>query len=176
MHGAQLPGTPGSERPVAAWPLGLRKSPQPRIGTVAPVTVPPVTVAPVTVAPGTGSASGGVLAGGTPEVADPTFQKVASPWRRRGRLGLTAVAAVAVVVLLVSEWVLIASSFRLAAHLDWAWFALAVALESSSLASFARMQCRLLRAGARRVRLLPVMATAYAGNALSATLPLVGPR
>jgi putative heme transporter len=42
------------------------------------------------------------------------------------------------------------------------------------LASFARMQCRLLRAGARRARLLPVMATTYAGNALSATLPLVG--
>ena len=38
------------------------------------------------------------------------------------RLGLTAVVAVAVVVLLVSERVLIASSFRLAEHLEWAWF------------------------------------------------------
>ena len=80
------------------------------------------------------------------------------------------------VVLLVSERDLIVSSFRVAAHLEWAWFVLAVALESLSLASFARMQCRLLRTGARRVRTLPVMATAYAGNALSATLPLVGPQ
>jgi uncharacterized membrane protein YbhN (UPF0104 family) len=144
--------------------------------TVAPVTVAPVTVAPVTVAPGTGSASGGVLAGRAPDVADAPLQKVSSPWRRRGRLGLTAVAAGAVVVLLVRERVLIVSSFRVAAHLEWAWFALAVALESLSLASFARMQCRLLRTGARTVGLLPVMATAYAGNALSATLPLVGPQ
>jgi putative heme transporter len=136
----------------------------------------PVLVAAVTVAPVTGSASGGVPGGSAPDVADLASQKVASPWRRRGRLGLTAVAAGAVVVLLVNERDLIASSFRVAAHLEWAWFVLAVALESLSLASFARMQCRLLRAGPRRVRLLPVMATAYAGNAVSATVPLVGPQ
>jgi putative heme transporter len=183
---AQFPATAGSERPAAAWRPGIPKSRRARVGTVVPVTVVPVTVVPVTVvpvtvvpvpvAPVTGSASGGVLAGGAPDVADPPCQKVASPWRRLGRLGLTAVAAGAVVVLLVRERDLIASSFRVAAHLEWAWFVLAVALESLSLASFARMQCRLLRAGARRVGLLPVMATAYAGNALSATLPLVGPQ
>ncbi len=176
MDDAQLTATAGSERPGAAWPPGLRQSPRARMGTVVPVTAAPVTAAPVTVAPGTGSASGGALAGGAPDVADQASQKVASPWRQRGRLGLTSVAAGAVVVLLVRERDLIASSFRVAAHLEWAWFVLAVALESLSLASFARMQCRLLRAGARRVRLLPVMATAYAGNALSATLPLVGPQ
>ena len=65
VHGAQLPGTPGSERPVAAWPLGLRKSPQPRMGTVAPVTVAPVT----------GGSSGGVLAGGAPDVRRPDLSK-----------------------------------------------------------------------------------------------------
>lgn len=117
-----------------------------------------------------------MLAGSAPDVPGPPAQKVAAPWRRRVRLGLTAVVAVAVVVLLVSERDLIASSFRMAAHLQWAWFLLAVVVELLSLASFARMQCRLLRVGARRVRLLPVMATAYAGNALSATLPLVGPQ
>jgi putative heme transporter len=168
---AQFPATAGSERADAARRPGIPKSPRAGMGTVAPLTVAPVTVAPVTVAPVTGSASG---AGSAPDLGGQASQKVASPWRRRGRLGLTAVAAGAVVVLLVRERDLIASSFRVAAHLEWAWFVLAVALESLSLASFARMQCRLLRAGARRVRPLPVMATAYAGNALSATLPLVG--
>jgi uncharacterized protein (TIRG00374 family) len=168
---AQFPATAGSERPSAARRPGIPKSPRARMSTVVPVTVVPVTVAPVT-----GSASGGVLAGSAPDVAGQASQKVASPWRRRGRLGLTAVAAGAVVVLLVRERDLIASSFRVAAHLEWTWFVLAVALESLSLASFARIQCRLLRAGAARVRLLPIMATAYAGNALSATLPLVGPQ
>jgi putative heme transporter len=183
---AQFPATAGSERPGAARRPGITKARRARVGTVVPVTVVPVTVVPVTVvpvtvvpvpvAPVTGSAPGGVLAGGAPDEADPPCQKVASRWRRLGRLGLTAVAAAAVVVLLGRERDLIASSLRVAAHLEWAWFVLAVALESLSLASFARMQCRLLRAGARRVRPLPVMATAYAGNALSATLPLVGPQ
>ena len=49
MDDAQFPATAGSERPGAAWPPGLRKSPRARMGTVAPVTAAPVTAAPVTV-------------------------------------------------------------------------------------------------------------------------------
>jgi uncharacterized membrane protein YbhN (UPF0104 family) len=62
------------------------------------------------------------------------------------------------------------------AHLKWVWLPPAVALESASMATFARMQRRLLAAGQTRVRLLPVMAAVYAGNALAASVPLAGPQ
>jgi uncharacterized protein (TIRG00374 family) len=106
--------------------------------------------------------------------AGSTSPKVGPVWRRRGRLGLRVAAGVAVVVLLVHERSLIASSFGVVGHLKWIWLVLAVELESASMASFARLQRRLLRVGAPRVRLLPVMATVYAGNALSATVPFAG--
>jgi uncharacterized membrane protein YbhN (UPF0104 family) len=96
-------------------------------------------------------------------------------WRRT-RVVLKVVAALAVLVLLASERSLIASSLRIVGHLKWSWFVLAVALESMSMASFAQMQRRLLRVGATRVRLFPVMATVYAGNALSTTVPFAGPQ
>jgi uncharacterized protein (TIRG00374 family) len=89
---------------------------------------------------------------------------------------LKVVGAVAVLVVLASERSLIASSLRIVGHLKWTLFMLAVALESVSMASFAQMQRRLLRVGATRVRLFPVMATVYAGNALSTTVPFAGPQ
>jgi uncharacterized membrane protein YbhN (UPF0104 family) len=51
-----------------------------------------------------------------------------------------------------------------------------MALESASMATFARMQRRLLAAGEPQVRLLPVMAAVYAGNAVAASVPLAGPQ
>ena len=95
-------------------------------------------------------------------------------WRRWGRVALKMAAAGAVVALLVSQRSLIASSLRTVSHVKWIWLLLAVGLEAASMASFAYMQCRLLRAGTARVGLRPVLATVYAGNALSATLPLAG--
>jgi putative heme transporter len=77
-------------------------------------------------------------------------------------------------VLLVHERHLIAVSLRAIGHLHWIWLALAVTLESASMASFAYLQCRLLRAGTAKVALRPVLATVYAGNALSATVPIAG--
>lgn len=89
-------------------------------------------------------------------------------------MGLRVAVGVAVVLLLVHERKLIATSFGVVGHLKWIWLVLAVELESASMASFARLQRRLLRVGAARIRLLPVMATVYAGNALSATVPFAG--
>ena len=116
---------------------------------------------------GTSTASG---------AARPSVLKVAPRWRRRARTVLRVAAAVAVLVLLVSERTLIASSFGVIGRIEWTWLALAVALEIASMASLAHMQCRLLGAGKAKVRLFPVMATAYAGNALSATVPVAGPQ
>jgi hypothetical protein len=79
-----------------------------------------------------------------------------------------------VVALLVHERSLVVSSLRTADHLKWIWLLLAVELESASMASLARVQRRLLGAGTARIKLLPVLATVYAGNALSATLPVAG--
>jgi putative heme transporter len=91
-----------------------------------------------------------------------------------GRLGLRVAAAVGVVALLVSQRSLIGTSLRVVGHLKGIWLLAAVGLEAASMASFGHMQCRLLRAGTARVGLRPVLATVYAGNALSATLPLAG--
>jgi hypothetical protein len=83
-------------------------------------------------------------------------------------------AAAALVGVLVDQRSLIASSLAVVGHLRWMWLMLAVALEAASMAAFARMQRRLLSAGQARVRLFPVMATVYAGNAISASVPLGG--
>jgi uncharacterized protein (TIRG00374 family) len=103
-----------------------------------------------------------------------TSMEARSPWRQRARFGLRLAAAMALVVLVVSERSLLGSSFRALGHLKWIWLVLGVDLEVLSLASFARMQCRLLNAGTARARLLPVMATTFAGNAVSGTVPVAG--
>jgi uncharacterized protein (TIRG00374 family) len=61
--------------------------------------------------------------------------------------------------------------------LDWQWLVLALVAEAGSMAAFARTQRRLLRAagGSDRLAIGPFMAVTYAGNALSASLPLAGP-
>lgn len=85
----------------------------------------------------------------------------------------TAVAA-GVIVLLFRERSLIASSIGATTYVKWIWLVLAVGLEVVSMGSFAGIQARLLRAGPTRVSLLPVMKTVFAGNALSASIPIAG--
>jgi putative heme transporter len=67
---------------------------------------------------------------------------------------------------------------RTVASLDmlrWPWLIAAVTAEAGSMAAFARAQRRLLRAAGSRLALASVMAVTYAGNAISASLPLAGP-
>ena len=106
--------------------------------------------------------------------ASSTSLKARRPWRRRAPFWLRLATALALVVLVVSERNLLGSSFRALGHLKWTWLVLAVDLEILSMASFARMQCRLLNAGTAKARLLPVMATTFAGNAVSANVPVAG--
>ena len=72
-------------------------------------------------------------------------------WRRSGRidvrLGLTLLALLALVVLVVTQRSVIASSLGALDHLNWTWLPLALGLEWASIATFARMQRRLFRAG-----------------------------
>ena len=85
------------------------------------------------------------------------------------------VAAAAVGALAAFGGSALTGSVTALAHLHWAWVPLAVVAESASMASFARSQRRLLRAGGGApLHLGSVLALTYAGNAISVSLPLAG--
>ena len=75
----------------------------------------------------------------------------------------------------VAERTALAASFMVLAHLHWLWIPAAVGLESVSMAAFAVMLRKLLTAGGARVGIRPMLATAYAANAVSVSVPLAGP-
>jgi putative heme transporter len=58
---------------------------------------------------------------------------------------------------------------------DWKWLVVSVSLELVSLAAFARAQQIILRAKGVRISEASMVATTFAGNAISASLPLIGP-
>jgi uncharacterized membrane protein YbhN (UPF0104 family) len=98
--------------------------------------------------------------------------------RRSKRLARIAVAAAAVTALAaaaVAERAAVAASFTVLGHLHWLWIPAAIAAESASMAAFAIMLRRLLAAGGAIVGIRPMLATAYAANALSVSVPLAGP-
>jgi len=100
------------------------------------------------------------------------------PPRRRGRKRtlFTAAAAAAVVAAAgVAERSAVAGSVAVLGHLRWAWMPAVIMLESSSMVAFARMHRRLLAAGRSRFGLVPMLATVYAANAVSVSVPLAGP-
>ncbi|HEV8276592.1 MAG TPA: hypothetical protein VGQ26_12985, partial [Streptosporangiaceae bacterium] len=67
------------------------------------------------------------------------------------------------------------ASFAVLGHLRWLCFPAAIVLESASMAAFAIMLRRLLAAGGASVGVRPMLATAYAANAVSVSVPLAGP-
>jgi pimeloyl-ACP methyl ester carboxylesterase/uncharacterized membrane protein YbhN (UPF0104 family) len=69
----------------------------------------------------------------------------------------------------------VAASFTVLGHLHWLWIPAAVLLESASMAAIAIMLRRLLAAGGASVGIRPMLATAYAANAVSVSVPLAGP-
>jgi len=74
-----------------------------------------------------------------------------------------------------AERTTVTASFTVLAHLHWLWIPAALLLESASMAAFAIMLRRLLAAGGARVGVRPMLATAYAANAVSVSVPLAGP-
>jgi pimeloyl-ACP methyl ester carboxylesterase len=74
-----------------------------------------------------------------------------------------------------AERTTVAASFTVLAHLHWLWIPAALLLESASMAAFAIMLRRLLAAGGASVGVRPMLATAYAANAVSVSVPLAGP-
>ncbi|WP_222848940.1 alpha/beta fold hydrolase [Trebonia kvetii] len=61
------------------------------------------------------------------------------------------------------------------AHLHWVWLPLGIALEATSMAAFAAMFRRLLTARRVTPRRTEMLATIYAANAMSVSVPLAGP-
>jgi uncharacterized protein (TIRG00374 family) len=90
-------------------------------------------------------------------------------------------AAVALLTLGATVWLVIAQrdrlleSLSLLRHAQWGWVLAAVAAEAVSMSAMARQQRRLLGVGGSRISLAGVLATTYAGNAISVGLPVAGP-
>jgi pimeloyl-ACP methyl ester carboxylesterase/uncharacterized membrane protein YbhN (UPF0104 family) len=95
--------------------------------------------------------------------------------KKVARLAAASAALAAVTAAGVAERTALAASFTVLAHLHWLWIPAAVGLESVSMAAFAVMLRRLLAAGGARVGVRPMLATAYAANAVSVSVPLAGP-
>jgi uncharacterized membrane protein YbhN (UPF0104 family) len=75
----------------------------------------------------------------------------------------------------VTKRAALAASVASLAHLDWIWIPAAVVLESASMAALTGMRRRLLMAGGTNVGVRPMLATTFAANALSVSVPLAGP-
>ncbi len=89
-----------------------------------------------------------------------------------------AAAGAALAAMTAAGWAertTVTASFTVLAHLHWLWIPAALLLESASMAAFAIMLRRLLAAGGARVGVRPMLATAYAANAVSVSVPLAGP-
>ena len=96
----------------------------------------------------------------------------------RGRKATVGVAVAAAAILAgaaVSERSRLAESFVVLDHLRWSWLPAAIVLEALSMGAFAWMFRRLLTAGHVRHDRASMLATVYAANAVSVTVPLAGP-
>jgi putative heme transporter len=91
------------------------------------------------------------------------------------RGGISVLIVAAFVLLVLGRRSALTRSIGRIGHPQWPWIALGIALEASSMASFAMMQRRLLRVGGSRVGTRPMMATILAANALSVSVPVAGP-
>jgi pimeloyl-ACP methyl ester carboxylesterase len=95
--------------------------------------------------------------------------------KKMARMAAAGAALAVVTAAGVAERTALAASFTVLAHLHWLWIPAAVGLESVSMAAFAVMLRRLLAAGGASVGVRPMLATAYAANAVSVSVPLAGP-
>jgi hypothetical protein len=102
----------------------------------------------------------------------------APPRRRRQpvtRIAAAALAVTAVAAAGVAGRTEVAASSAVLGHLHSLWIPAAVLLEAASMAAFAIMLRRLLAAEGASVGVRPMLATAYAANAVSVSVPLAGP-
>jgi putative heme transporter len=94
-----------------------------------------------------------------------------SSWRRWA-LGLVCLALLALAVR--AEGPMLSESIYSFAHLRWRPFVLAVAAETASMVALGLLERRILIMGGLRLPVGRAVAIAYASNALSVSLPVVG--
>lgn len=95
-----------------------------------------------------------------------------------GRAATVAVAVIAVAVIAgaaAAERSRLAGSLMVLGHLRWTWLPVGILLEATSMAAFVAMFRRLLTAGRVRPARTSMVATIYAANAMSVSVPLAGP-
>jgi uncharacterized protein (TIRG00374 family) len=90
-------------------------------------------------------------------------------------LAAAGTALAAATVAGATERTALAASFMVLVHLHWLWIPAALLLETASMAAFAIMLRRLLAAGGASVGVRPMLATAYAANAVAVSVPIAGP-
>ncbi len=97
-------------------------------------------------------------------------------WKELARAAAAAVALAAVVAAVVTGWPALTESVALLGHRHgiWIWILVAAAGEAGSVAAFAVMFRKLLTAGGARIGIRPMLATTYAANALSVSVPIAG--
>jgi putative heme transporter len=95
-----------------------------------------------------------------------------------GRAVTAGVAIVAVAIMAgagAAERSWLAGSLTVLARLRWTWLPVGILLEAISMGAFAAMFRRLLTAGRVRPARSSMLATIYAANAMSVSVPLAGP-
>jgi uncharacterized protein (TIRG00374 family) len=107
---------------------------------------------------------------GGDEAALPATARSRSAWSLIAQILLVA-AAIGSLALLRDELPNMSDIWRAATHANGGWLAVVIAAEAGSMACFARLQRRLLRAGGVEISRGRALAVTYAGNALSMTLP-----
>jgi uncharacterized protein (TIRG00374 family) len=95
--------------------------------------------------------------------------------RRAARAAAATLAVAALGAAAVIERASITASFTVLGHLRWLWIPAAIAAEAASMAAFAVMLRRLLATGGARVGIRSMLATSFAANALSVSIPVAGP-
>jgi putative heme transporter len=96
---------------------------------------------------------------------------------RRRRARASAVVAVALAGLIGLGWLErrpVRHSFAVLGHAQLSLIPLAISAEILSMATLARLQRRLLRAGSVRLSITSMVAIIYASNAISASIPIAG--
>ena len=97
------------------------------------------------------------------------------PRARKSTVGIAVVAAAVLAGAAVTEQSRLAASLTVLRHMRWSWLPAALVLEALSMAAFAWMFRLLLTAGRVRHGRAAMLATVYAANAVSVTVPIAGP-
>ena len=109
-----------------------------------------------------------------PAEADRSSGERAQSWRRARALAVVAVALAGLVGLGWLERSSVAHSFTVVGRAHLSLIPLAISAEILSMATLARQQRRLLRAGGVRLSITSMVTIIYASNAISVSIPIVG--